>query len=161
MVNEKKVKLMTKLALYEQNHGKEDIPMSKYYKTDYVGLNLINSTIVASVGYFLILLCIILINIDNIMKELVEMDYIKVGKDLLFWYVIVLVVNTIVSYIVYTYRFKKARNNLKEYNGDLKELYLLYKEEKIIENSFYKLKENEEDEIEEAGGTEDDEFAGN
>ncbi|MDF2593610.1 MAG: hypothetical protein K0S75_3076, partial [Clostridia bacterium] len=36
MLNTNKVRLMTKLALYETKEGKEDIRLSKYYKTDYV-----------------------------------------------------------------------------------------------------------------------------
>ena len=36
MLNEDKIKLMTKLALYEQGKGKESIKSNKYYKKDYI-----------------------------------------------------------------------------------------------------------------------------
>ena len=36
MVKEDKVILMTKLAMYEQNEGKESIPVSRYYRSDYI-----------------------------------------------------------------------------------------------------------------------------
>ena len=35
MLDERKVKLMTKLALYEETHGKEDFKISSYYRKDY------------------------------------------------------------------------------------------------------------------------------
>ena len=34
MLDERKVKLMTKLALYEETHGKEDFKISSYYRKD-------------------------------------------------------------------------------------------------------------------------------
>ena len=39
MLDRGKVKLMTKLALYEQTQGKEDFKISEYYRKDYVGLH--------------------------------------------------------------------------------------------------------------------------
>ena len=36
MIDEQKVKLMTKLALYEHTQGKEDFKVSEYYRKDYV-----------------------------------------------------------------------------------------------------------------------------
>ncbi len=38
MVNEEKVKLMNKMALYEEKYGKEDFKIASYYKKDYVAI---------------------------------------------------------------------------------------------------------------------------
>ena len=35
----------------------------------------------------------------------------------------------IIAYIVYSIKFKRVRNSLNEYNGNLKKLYALYKED--------------------------------
>ena len=40
MLDEKRVKLMTKLALYEETQGKDDFKVSEYYRKDYVGMHL-------------------------------------------------------------------------------------------------------------------------
>ena len=55
MLNEEKISLMTKLALYEQKEGKKQIPMSGYYKGDYVSLNVLNSTIIGTIAYIMII----------------------------------------------------------------------------------------------------------
>ena len=34
MLNEEKVRVMTKLAIYEQGEGKKYLPISKYYRSD-------------------------------------------------------------------------------------------------------------------------------
>ena len=39
MVNEEKVRLMTRLAMYEQSTGKEDLEKGRYFKSDYVKYN--------------------------------------------------------------------------------------------------------------------------
>jgi len=127
MINEKKVRLMTKLALYEQNNGKEEIPMSRYYKSDYMALKLINSTIVVSLGYIVLLATILLMDIENTLRRISGIDFLKLGINLLVIYVFVIVLNLIVSGIIYSKRFKNAREGLKNYNADLKELYLNYK----------------------------------
>ena len=52
MLDRSKVKLMTKLALYEQTQGKEDFKISEYYRKDYT-FNLL-----IFVGYGWIYLCV-------------------------------------------------------------------------------------------------------
>lgn len=43
MINEEKVKIMTKIAMYEQGKGRRYLPVSKYYRSDYIGLALIKN----------------------------------------------------------------------------------------------------------------------
>lgn len=43
MINEEKVKIMTKLAMYEQGRGRKHLPVSRYYRSDYIGLALIKN----------------------------------------------------------------------------------------------------------------------
>lgn len=128
MINEEKVALMTKLALYEEKEGKKTLPLGKYYKEDYVGLHMLNTVILATFSYILILAVIIFAHLEEMMAELATMDYMKAGKDLIIGYVILLVVYLIISYIVYTIKFKRVRKSLNEYNGNLKKLYNMYKE---------------------------------
>lgn len=138
MLNEEKIRLMTKLALYEQNEGRKDLPLSKYYRTDYLALKMINSAIIMTVGYILLLLTIALINVEQLLADLVSMDVLALGRNILIIYVILFVVNMLATYFIYAYRFKKSRNNLNRYNVMLKELYTLYKkEEGNSDSSFF------------------------
>ena len=45
MLNENKVKMMTKMAIYEKNEGKKMLRTAKYYKGDYVSLAVLKSKI--------------------------------------------------------------------------------------------------------------------
>lgn len=129
MLNEKKVALMTKMAIYEQGEGKRSLPMSKYYRSDYISLRIINTVIVTTVAFFLIAGLAILVNVEKLLDELVSMDLMKIGKNILIAYIIVIIFQTAMTYIVYSYRFKKYRKGLNEYNGSLKKLYTINKQE--------------------------------
>ena len=43
MLNEEKIKIMNKLAMYEQGEGKKYLPVSRYYRSDYIGLAMIKN----------------------------------------------------------------------------------------------------------------------
>ncbi len=121
---------MTKLAIYEQGEGKTAFPMSKYYHSDYMALRLINSLILTTLVYAMVVGTILLVNVDAFLEELVSMDLKELGKSLLISYIVVLVINVVISYAVGNYRFKKHRKGLSEYNGNLKKLYYLDKKPK-------------------------------
>ena len=54
MLNEDKIKVMNKLAMYEKTEGKKYLPVSKYYRSDYIGLALIKNFFLVTIGYVLV-----------------------------------------------------------------------------------------------------------
>ena len=133
MINQEKVALMTKLASYEEKEGKKNIPLSKYYREVYVGLKMVNTGIIVTLAYILVLAILVFVNIDKMMTELANMDYIQLGTNVLIGYVIVLVAYMVISYVVYSVKFRRVRDSLNEYNGNLKKLYNIYKDEEFSE----------------------------
>ncbi len=159
MLNEEKIRLMTKLALYEQKEGKKDLPLSKYYRTDYLALKMINSTIVMSLGYIILLVTIVVINAEKLLSDLVNMDLFKIGRNILIIYAVLFVVNMTATYFIAAYRFKKSRGNLNKYNGDLKDLYMIYKKEEHTDSFFddsFNMEKLEKADAAEFGGINDD-----
>lgn len=51
MLNEEKIKIMNKLAMYEQGEGKKYLPVSRYYRSDYIGLAMIKNFFLITIGY--------------------------------------------------------------------------------------------------------------
>ena len=70
MLDERKVKLMTKLALYEETYGKEDFKISSYYRKDYASLHVIYAFLSVSVGYICLVGVLLLAGVENIMGNL-------------------------------------------------------------------------------------------
>ena len=58
MLNEKKIRLMTELARYEEGQGKEEMRIAKYFRSDYLGIALFKNFFLASIGYMVVLLLI-------------------------------------------------------------------------------------------------------
>ena len=54
MLNERKIRLMTKTAIYEKNKGKGDMKLNMYTGSDYVRFNIIKTVLGATVTAILI-----------------------------------------------------------------------------------------------------------
>jgi hypothetical protein len=129
MLNNNKIRLMTKLALYESKEGKEDIRLSKYYKTDYVRFQVIKSIISATLGYALILLLIFLYQFENIIRNAVSMDYKSVGMNILGIYIIFIAIYGLGSLLGYSIKYDASRKKLGRYYKLLKSLNKIYNDE--------------------------------
>ncbi len=129
MLNTDKVRLMTKLAVYETKVGREDIRLSKYYKTDYVRYQVIKSIICATVGYALILLLILIYQSEYIIKNAVTLDYRMVGTYALGIYIIVAALYGLGASVGYSIKYDLSRKKLSRYYKLLKRLNKIYNEE--------------------------------
>ena len=75
MLNNRKVRLMTRLAMYEQEEGKEDIRLSKYFQTDYVRLQMLRTIVSVTLGYLLVLVILLVYHSEYLIRDAVILDY--------------------------------------------------------------------------------------
>lgn len=129
MLNEDKIRLMTKLASYEQGKGKKDLEISKYFKADYISLNMIKSFFSATIAYVFMLFIWLLFQMDGIMQNSAGIDFAQTGFKIVGLYIVFLVVYMTITRFVYARRFHDTRANLKEYNHELKHLERILREE--------------------------------
>ena len=130
MLNQNRIILMTKLASFEENEGKKNIAICRYFRGDFIGWQVIKSVMAATVAFFVVLATYILYNFENFMEDIYDIDLIQMGKNLIFVYICVVVVYAVISYIIFALRYQKAKKSLKIYYGNLKKLNsMLGKEE--------------------------------
>lgn len=129
MLNNNKIRLMTKLALFEKKEGKEDIHLSKYYKTDYVRYQVIKSIISGTVGYLLILVLIFVYQFEHLIANAVTLDYKTIGSYILGVYIVIITIACVASFVGFSVKYDKSRKKLGRYFKLLKRLSKLYKEE--------------------------------
>lgn len=129
MLDNKKIRIMTNLAIYEQREGKEDIELSKYYKTDYIRYNILKSIINITIGYFIILCMIGMYKIEYLIEEVTKLDYKELGISILAIYILLLIIYGIGSTITYSLKFDMSRKRLHQYYRGIKLLRNYYKEE--------------------------------
>lgn len=129
MINEEKVKIMNKLAMYEKGEGKKYLPVSKYYRSDYIGLALIKNFFLVTIGYVLILAGVAAYYGEYLLENIHKMDLISLGIGIIAGYVVVLVVFSCLTYIQYSVRYHCAKKSVKKYYGDLTRLEKIYSRE--------------------------------
>lgn len=129
MLDEEKIKLMTKITIYEKNEETAGLTMSKYYKEDYVKYHCLKTLVAITICYWLCIAVYVLISFEQVLNTLNTMDYFKVISRLMGGYVIAMVIFYLYAFIVYNFRYAKAKRGLVEHNRNLKKLLKLYERE--------------------------------
>lgn len=127
MVDKRKVRLMTRTAMYEMHDGAKDLPKAKYYKSDYVALHMWGTAVATTIAYCLILVLIIAFRFEHIIEKLTEYNYVALGIILGFAYIIMMVTFLVIAYFVFSYRYLKAEKKIKAYRKRLHKIFLMNK----------------------------------
>lgn len=129
MLNEDRIKLMTKMAAYEEKEGKSDIPICKYFRIDYVSLNMVKTAISTTIAFVLIVGMWLLYRADYFMENISKIDLVALGEEILKYYLIVMLIYIIIAYIVYMIKYNSAKRGVKRYYAQLKRISKLYDKE--------------------------------
>ena len=126
MLNEERIKLMTKMAAYEENEGKQFMAIGSYFRSDYMGKQVIHSVISATIAYLVVLGLYIYYHFESLMQDIYKLDLLGMGKQALFYYAIFVAGYAVITYIVYSVRYNRARKSLRKYYNHLKQLLAMY-----------------------------------
>ena len=126
MLNEEKIRLMTGIAMYEKKAKKEIFPVTRYFKSDYIGSYMIRSTLL----YTFISVCLagvwILYQIEDILNTMDFSVLINLAKYIGILYVAGLILYLLLTYLVYARRYDKASKSMKIYQAKLRRLEKKY-----------------------------------
>lgn len=126
MINEERVILMTKLASYEANEGKKDISIVNYFRGDYIGFQVLKSIIAATISFFALFAVYLFYNFEELMQDVYKMNLLEYGKSIVTIYLCSVAAYGILSYILFSIRYSRARKSLKNYYGNLRKLAGMY-----------------------------------
>lgn len=115
MINTQKTRLMAKCAIYEKHEGKEDISMSKFFKSDYVRLQLIKTIVYVTIGYIALLGLHFVYKMDYYIENAFSIDYKSFGQKILGSYILVLAVYAGLCWVWYSAKYRKSRARLAKY----------------------------------------------
>ena len=128
MVNENKVILMTKLASYEAHEGKKYLAIGRYFRGDYISLQLLKSLISGTLAFLVAVGMSVLYDMEAFMKNFYQTsDMIQLIKEMGIKYLILMGIYMLISYVVAAYQYNRSRQSLKTYYGNLKKLSKNYK----------------------------------
>lgn len=119
---------MTHMASYEKKEGKKNMAIGKFFRSDYLAIQILKAILSATIVYAACFAIYILYQFEEFMENIYNIDLIGFAKDVLFYYVITVSAYSLISYVVCSVRYAKAQKNLKSYYQSLKKLGSLYNE---------------------------------
>ncbi len=129
MINEEKVILMTRASLYEKKTGKQKMKITRYFRHDYISLQLLS-------GWFFVTLSFVLLgalwgvcNMEYLLDNLHKMDLKSFGMTILMTYVLVVALYSLIVYGVCSYRYYAAKKSVGAYAHTLRKISDIYVQE--------------------------------
>lgn len=129
MLDKRKIRLMTRMALYEQGEGAEDMKISAYYKKDYVSMKMIATFIWTTIGYACAMLLILAWGMTGWMEELNFSLLLMLAGVVILGYLALLIITLLVTSRVCGRKHRDARMRMKRYNHGLLQLMKMYEKE--------------------------------
>ena len=130
MIDKSRIKLMTKMACYDQKVSEEDANIYGYFKKDYVGFKTLTTALWITIAYAIIIFAAVFCYIDKIINNL------SVGKMMMIFVVVVAIyIVILVSYCIWAHKFYKkkyadSRKRIKRYYKQIVHLQRMYVKEK-------------------------------
>lgn len=130
MLSQERIKLMTKMAAYEENEGKKYMSIGSYFRSDYMGMQVIRSVICGTMAFFLLAGLYVYYHFETMMQDIYKMDLLLLGRRVLFYYIVFIAAYSVITYVIYSFRYSRAKRSLKHYYYHLKQLAAIYDIEK-------------------------------
>lgn len=128
MLNEERIILMTKMASYEEHEGKKNMSIGKYFRSDYISIQVLKAVISATIAFAIMLVLFVFYDFEVFMQDIYKMDLLTFARNVLLLYAGTVAVYGGIAYGVCSYRYSKAKKSLRCYYHNLKKLNSLYNE---------------------------------
>ena len=129
MLNNRKVRIMTQLAIYEKKEGRPDFRLAKYYKMDYARFNALKTILWVTIAYIVGLILVAIYKLEYLLDNAMTIDYKALGRTVLGIYLGIITVYVIGSLVGYSIYYTLSRKKLGRYYKMLGRLRSMYKEE--------------------------------
>ena len=129
MINEKRVKLMTRMAAYEDGEFRRHKAVIGFFRSDYISLQMVKTVIATTIAYAILFGLYLMYDFEKFMKEIYQMDVFQFIKTVVILYLVMLAVFMLITYVVSLYRYNRSLQSTRLYYGTLKKLSQFYQEE--------------------------------
>lgn len=126
MLNEERVILMAKMASYEEGEGKKCMSLGRYFRGDYLSLQLLRAFFCSTIAYLLGFGLYVLYYFETLLADIYKMDLLVFAQNVIIGYAAFVLAYCVITYGVCTYRYARAKKSLKIYYYNLKKLDSLY-----------------------------------
>ena len=70
MLSQERIKLMTKMAAYEENEGRKYMSIGSYFRSDYMGMQVIRSVICGTLAFLLLAGLYVYYHFETMMQDI-------------------------------------------------------------------------------------------
>ena len=134
MVNEDRVKQLYKIAIYEKNEEKEHREAGLYFRSDYIGKEVVKSFFSGSIAYLIMASLWAISNWSLVLYQINTLEIVDTVVTMLVIYVIFLVFYLFVTALVYYFRYKVSKKKLEEYIEELTAAQSMFEREEKLKN---------------------------
>lgn len=113
---------MIRLARYENGKGGKALKICKYYKSDYVTIEMLKTFFLTTVAYLLVLVLIMAGNINWLLDHIDQMNLAVTGSVIMIIYIILMAVYLAATFLIANMRYAKAKRSVRSYEIRLREL---------------------------------------
>ncbi len=129
MINEERVRTMTKAQMLLESEQAEMEPASAYFRWDYIGRHIILSILSGTAVFILVVL---LVSLDDLEAMITAIDFTNVGeslKTLETRYIVFMIIYLGITFLVYSIRYSRGKKKLRKYYAALNQVEKMYQEE--------------------------------
>lgn len=146
MINEEKLRLMTKTALLEKN-SREQFNINRYFKKDYISYHVILIWICITIAFMIVVGGSAAVYIEQYPEAAQKQNLGTILFTLLMVYIIIVIVYVIIAMLVFSVRYDRAQAVIKKYNNALKLLEKEYEKEERQNAVLESVKKGEDDQL--------------
>ena len=129
MINQERVREMTKLAVYEKQDGKKHSIAMRYFRSDFTARHLLKAFVCATVAYGLLFMMWCVYHVETLLQDLDTMDLIGFGTTVLVRYLFFVAAYLFIVDICANLFYASCQRSTKRYYRRLRRLERLYDEE--------------------------------
>ena len=121
-MNEKRIYLMTRLAIFEEHHKDQLQGVRTFFRSDYIGRHMIKNGLRVTAAFLCILAGWGMYHAETLMLDITRIDVWKLGKQILFLYAVWMSFFMVLTYSIQSVRYMRARKDLEQYKELLTQL---------------------------------------
>ena len=128
MLNNGKVRLMTKISLYEKKEEKRALLTNRYFKWDYISFHVLKILLSVTFGFLAAFGMWGVYHAEAILTEASIAQLFTMAKLLFLLYGLMVIVYLLISYGVYQDKYQKVQKGLRRYRSYLKKMEQFYEQ---------------------------------
>lgn len=132
MVNLERVKHQCQIAFYEQKEDKKNRQVGNYYRSDFIGKEIIKSIFTGTIAYAVMAVLWMMVNWDTVLDSVNDLSIVNILFVMLLVYIGFIAVYLFATYIVYGLRYIQSRKRMDGYKEHLKALNRIYEREEKL-----------------------------